>query len=132
MIEDILYKAVFIIMLIAFPLFYLISSTINLILYFKKRNKPAEKKVSSAAINISLMCWCSLLIVVYAVTSYISNNSLFSEQQVDIWFYIPLVITVVALLFKRIRRSVFSCIFFVSIITIGWIIYITFFQLSLS
>lgn len=135
MIEDILYKTLFILMLVAFPLFYLVTGVINIIRYFRHR-KNAEiitkiHKLSNLA-NLCLIIWCFLCLIIYTVIAFITNGELFYDIEVELWFYAPLLITMLLLLFRPIRKSVFAWIFFSGSIATGWILYITFLQLSLS
>ena len=114
MFEDILYKTVFVIMLIVFPLFYLVSNLVAAIRFFKFKNDTVHmnglhKWVNTT--NVLLLIWCLVNIIIYISINYFSVGKILSDKEVDVWFYIPLIISVLLLLFKKIRRSVFSWIF---------------------
>lgn len=135
MIEDILYKTLFILMLVAFPLFYLVTSIVNVIRYFRFRKKTESLSGIyrlTNIVNISLIIWSLLCIIIYATIAFITNGKLYYDIEVESWFYIPLLITILLLLFPTIRKSVFSWLFFTGCIVTGWIFYITFLQLSIS
>jgi len=135
MIEDVLYKIIFSIMLIAFPLVYLSTGIINIVRYFRvKKNSLSSDKIHRLTViaNLSLIVWCLLSIIIYAIAIFVSNGEIFYDMEIEIWFYLPLLITIVLLLFRGIRKSVFAWIFFTVSIVTGWILYVTFLQLSLS
>ena len=124
-------------MLIVFPLFYITISSVNIIRYFKLRHDKEriyQIHRSVNTVNIVLMIWCLLFLIGYFLTSYIVQGILVApaDIEIDVWFFAPLVVTIILLLFKKIRRAVFAWIFFTACITTGWILFITFIQLSLS
>lgn len=135
MIEDILYKTLFILMLIAFPLFYIITGIVNIIRYIKlKKDRMSIHSVHKSvnAVNTALLAWCLICMIIYTSINYITGGNFFYDIEVDVWFYFPLLVTILLLLFRRIRKYVFAWLFFTSCIITGWIFFITFFQLSLS
>jgi hypothetical protein len=133
--DDIIYKTAFIIMLVAFPIFYLTISIINVVRYLKSKSEKIKLQMihrSVSITNTALMIWSLLMIFIYASINYFTENKAYNNLELDAWFFIPLVVTVVLLLFKRIRSAVFAWLFFISCIAIGWAFFITFFKLSLS
>ena len=87
MFEDILYKTVFVIMLIVFPLFYLVSNLVAAIRFFKFKNDTVRmnglhKWVNTT--NVLLLIWCLVNIIIYISINYFSVGKILSDKEVDV------------------------------------------------
>jgi len=132
--DDIIFKTTLLVMFIAFPLFYIASGLVNTVRYLKaadNNEKVFSIRRSVSTANSALLIWCLLLLIGYCILNYTTVGRLYDDLETEIWFFFPLVIIVILLLFKRIRGAVFAWLFFVACITTGWIFFITFFKLSL-